>query len=367
VAHQNPSTPRRTPLFERHVAADAKLVPFAGWELPVQYSSGVRAEHMAVRKGCGIFDVSHMGEIQIGGPGALGLLQRLLSNDVGAIPVGGAQYSVLCCENGGVLDDLFTYRLAEDRYLTVTNAANHERDLEWFRAHAGGFDVEVEDCLDDYAMLAIQGPRARGLVQGISDSTLPARMTAASCRLMTAAGDQEALVCATGYTGEEGVELLVAPADAPALWDELVGRGAVPAGLAARDTLRLEACFHLYGNDLTVERGPIEAGLGWCCKEDTGFVGSEAVRSVRSAGPAEKLVAFAIDGPGIARQGNGVVGGGEVTSGTLSPCLGIGIGLAYVPARHATVGTRLEIDVRGRTRPAVVRPKPFVAKRAESA
>jgi aminomethyltransferase len=355
---------RRTALFERHVAAGAKLVEFAGWEMPVQYSSGVRAEHLAVREGCGIFDVSHMGEIETHGPGAQALLQRLLSNDVAAIPVGGAQYSVLCRKDGGVLDDLFTYRLAEDRYLTVTNAANHERDLEWFRAHAGNFDTQVEDRLNAYAMLAVQGPHARELVQALSDAPLPARMTAVASGLTSAGGDHEALVCGTGYTGEDGVELLVPPVDAPVLWDELVHRGAVPAGLAARDTLRLEACFHLYGNDLTLERGPIEAGLGWCCKEDTGFVGSDAVRAVRTAGPAEKLVAFTIEGPGIARQGNRVLGGGEVTSGTLSPCLGIGIGLAYVPAERAAVGTRLEIDVRGRTRPALVRPKPFVVKRS---
>jgi aminomethyltransferase len=169
------------------------------------------------------------------------------------------------------------------------------------------------------------------------------------------------LVCGTGYTGEGGVELLLAPADAPALWDEIVGRGAVPAGLAARDTLRLEACFPLYGNELTLERGPIEAGLGWCCKEETGFIGAESVSAVRSAGPVEKLVAFAIEGRGIARHGNLVGGGGVVTSGTLSPSLGIGIGLAYVPAERAKVGTRLEIDIRGRVRPAIVHAKPFVA------
>jgi aminomethyltransferase len=172
----------------------------------------------------------------------------------------------------------------------------------------------------------------------------------------------EALLCGTGYTGEDGVELLLAPAEAPALWDALVRAGATPAGLAARDTLRLEACFHLYGNDLSLDRNPIEAGLGWCCKEDTGFIGSEAVRAARTDGPAEKLIAFALDGPGIARQGNPVVGGGVVTSGTLSPCLGIGIGLAYVPAERAAVGTALEIDVRGRRRAASVRAKPFVAK-----
>jgi aminomethyltransferase len=348
---------RRTALYDRHLAAGAKLVEFAGWEMPVQYA-GVREEHLAVRRGCGIFDVSHMGELETVGPDAEALLQRLLSNNVAAIPVGGAQYSVLCREDGGVLDDLFTYRLQDERFLTVTNAANHARDLEWFRAHAGGCDAQVHDRLDDHAMLAVQGPLAREIVQALSDSPLPPRMTAGERRM----GGAEVLVCGTGYTGEDGVELLLAPADAPRLWDELVHRGAVPAGLAARDTLRLEACFHLYGNDLSVERGPIEAGLGWCCKEDTGFLGAEAVRAVRTAGPTEQLVAFAIDGPGIARQGNPVMGGGVVTSGTLSPCLGVGIGLAYVPAARAAVGTRLEVDVRGRIRPATVREKPLYRK-----
>ena len=350
---------RRTALFDRHVAAGAKLVEFAGWEMPVQYV-GVREEHMAVRGNAGVFDVSHMGEIETAGPDALPLLQRLLSNDVSKIPIGGAQYSVLCREDGGVLDDLFTYRLEPDRYLTVTNAANHERDLAWFRKHAEGFDeVEVSDRLDDYAMLAVQGPRARELVQAISDAPLPARMTAATRCLVGA----QILVCGTGYTGEDGVELLASPRDAPMLWDELLRRGAVPTGLAARDTLRLEACFHLYGNDLSIERGPIEAGLGWCCREQTGFIGAEAVQAVREASPAEKLVAFTIEGPGIARQGNAVLGGGEITSGTLSPSLGVGIGMAYVPAAQAAVGTRLEIDVRGKIRPAVVKEKPLYRKK----
>jgi aminomethyltransferase len=368
VSAATPPHPRRTALYERHRAAGAKLVEFAGWEMPVQYA-GVREEHMAVREACGIFDVSHMGQIETSGPGALALLQRLLSNDVAAIPVGGAQYSVLCREDGGVLDDLFTYRLADDRYLTVTNAANHERDLDWFRACARGLQasgeaarVEVEDRLADYAMLAVQGPGAREIVQGLAEEPLPARMSVTTQRL--AGAEAQALLCGTGYTGEDGVELLLAPAHAPALWDELLRRGAVPAGLGARDTLRLEACFHLYGNDLSCERGPIEAGLGWCCKEDTGFIGAGAVRAVRAAGPTEKLAAFAIEGPGIARQGNAVAGGGIVTSGTLSPCLEIGIGLAYLPAARAAVGTPLEIDVRGRTRTAVVRSKPFIPKRA---
>ncbi len=351
---------RRTALHHKHVAAGAKLAEFAGWEMPIQYPSGVRAEHMAVRERCGIFDVSHMGEIETAGPDAEALLQRLLSNDVSKIALGGAQYSVLCNESGGVLDDLFTYRIEPARYLTVTNASNHERDLAWFRAHAGGFDAQPRDRAGDYAMLAVQGPRAREIVQAIADAPLPARMTAAARRLAGA----EVLVCGTGYTGEDGVELLLAPAAAPALWDELVRRGALPCGLAARDTLRLEACFHLYGNDLSVERNPIEAGLGWCTREDTGFLGAEAIRAVRAAGPPQRLVAFRIDGPGIARQGNPIVGGGVVTSGTLSPCLGAGIGLAYVPVQRAAVGTPLEIDVRGRVRAATVHAKPFVAKSA---
>jgi aminomethyltransferase len=360
-------TLRRTTLFELHEAAGAKLVEFAGWEMPVFYGGppALREEHMAVRETCGIFDVSHMGEIETSGPGALELLQRLLSNDVGKIAPGGAQYSVLCREDGGVLDDLFTYRLDAERYLTVTNAANHVQDLAWFNAQAMDVpDAQVSDRIDEWAMLAVQGPLAREIVQAVSDTPLPPRMTAAVARLAGA----DVLVCGTGYTGEEGVELLCVPQDAPVLWQEIVRRGAVPAGLGARDTLRLEVCFHLYGNDLSVERGPIEAGLGWCCKEDTGFIGADAVRAVRERGPAEKLVAFAIDGPGIARQGNEVVplrgrcGGGEVTSGTLSPCLGVGIGMAYVPTAWAATGTHLDIDVRGKMRPAVVKDKPLYRK-----
>ncbi len=342
------------------MAAGAKLVEFGGWEMPVEYPTGVRAEHMAVREGCGMFDVSHMGQIETVGPQALALLQRLLSNDVSKIPVGGAQYSVLCDERGGVLDDLFTYQVDPDRYLTVTNASNHERDLEWFRSRARseGFTAQARDRIGDYAMIAVQGPLAREVVQAVSDTPLPARMTAGKRRL----SGIDVLACGTGYTGEDGVELLLDPADAPALWDELCHRGAVPAGLAARDTLRLEACFHLYGNDLTTERNPIEAGLGWCCSEDTGFIGSDAVRAARAVGPREALVAFKLEGPGIPRQGNRVVEGGVVTSGTLSPSLGVGIGLAYVPPQLAAVGTRLQIDVRGKIRSAIVERKPLYGK-----
>jgi aminomethyltransferase len=264
----------------------------------------------------------------------------------------------MCRENGGVLDDLFTYRHG-DGFLTITNASNHERDLAWMRTQARGYEVKIHDRLHDFAMLAVQGPEARDLVAGLSDGELPKRFRTARLNVARAPGT---LVCGTGYTGEDGVELLIAPGYATQVWDALMEAGASPAGLGARDTLRLEVCFHLYGNDLMEERGPIEAGLGWCCKEDTGFIGSEAVRAVRDAGPEEKLVPFAMTGPGIARQGNSVAGGGEVTSGTMSPCLGIGIGMAYVPAGKAEPGTPIEIDVRGKPRQAEVREKPLYSK-----
>ncbi|MFN8173699.1 MAG: glycine cleavage system aminomethyltransferase GcvT [Solirubrobacteraceae bacterium] len=352
---------RRTPLHARHVDLGARIVPFAGWEMPVQYA-GVRVEHEAVRTAVGVFDVSHMGQVETRGPDAEAFLQRVLSNDLRRLPEGGAQYALLCREGGGVLDDLFTYRLAEHHYLTVTNAANHERDLAWLRRQAGegGFDVDVIDAAERFAMLAVQGPAAHELVAGLADGDLPPRMHTSQ---RSVAG-VPAMICGTGYTGEDGVELLLDPGDAGPVWDALAAGGAVPCGLAARDTLRLEVCFHLYGNDLSEDRGPIEAGLGWCCKEETGFVGCEAIAAARAAGTPERLVAFALTGPGIARQGNAVVGGGEVTSGTMSPSLGIGIGMAYVPVALAEPGSAIEIDVRGKLRPAEVRSKPLYRKAA---
>ncbi|MBF6621097.1 MAG: glycine cleavage system aminomethyltransferase GcvT [Patulibacter sp.] len=368
---------RRTALHDRHVAAGARLVPFAGWEMPVQYV-GVKDEHLAVRSDCGVFDVSHMGEIRTSGPQALEFLQRILSNDVAKIAVGGAQYSVLCKPDGGILDDLFTYRLADEVYLTVTNASNHAKDLAWFQRHAEGFDVTVEDAFDDYAMLAVQGPNARRIVGELLDAELPApfRIAPLSWDPAPAAADPalepepiELLVAGTGYTGEDGVELLVAPTYASALWDAVVAAGATPAGLGARDTLRLEACYHLYGNDLSEDRDPIGAGLGWACKEDTGFLGCDAVRDVRAQGDGAhpdglKLVPFRFTDKGIPRPGNEVVGGGVVTSGTFSPTLEVGIGLAYVPVDHATPGTPIEIDVRGRVRPAEVATRPLYKRSA---
>jgi len=351
-------TLKRTPLHDRHVAAGAKMVPFAGWEMPVQYA-GIKDEHLTVRQSAGVFDVSHMGEIETTGPDAEAFLQRILSNDVSKIAEGGAQYSVLCKEDGGVLDDLFSYKLGPDRFLTVTNAANHDKDLAWFQKQAEGFDVTLHDRLHDLAMLAIQGPNAREIVARLADGELPKRFRTTT---LTVAGAPNVLVCGTGYTGEDGVELILAGDEAPKVWDAVIDGGAKPAGLGARDTLRLEVCFHLYGNDLMESRGPIEAGLGWCCKEDTGFIGSEEVRNTRERGPTEKLAPFVITGAGIPRQGNPVEGGGEVTSGTLSPCLNIGIGMAYLPPEKAEPGTAIEIDVRGKARPAEVRSKPLYTK-----
>jgi aminomethyltransferase len=352
---------KRTPLYEAHVAAGAKLVPFAGWQMPVQYE-GVRVEHLAVRSACGVFDVSHMGEVETSGPQAGALLQHLLSNDLSKLEVGGAQYSVLCREDGGILDDLFTYRLADNRYLTVTNAANHERDFAWFEEHAVGFDAEVRDAIGDYAMLAVQGPDARSIVAKLAQGELPSRMHTATLRV----AGVEMLVCGTGYTGEDGVELLGAPERAAEVWGALTAGGARPAGLGARDTLRMEVCFHLYGNDMDEHRNPIEAGLGWCCKEETGFIGSDAVAAARERGTAERLAPFVLTGPGIPRQGNAVVVGGEevgvVTSGTLSPSLEVGIGMAYVPVELAESGTEVEIDVRGKLRAARIESKPLYRK-----
>jgi aminomethyltransferase len=352
---------RRTPLHGRHAELGAKLVPFAGWEMPVQYE-GIREEHSAVRTHAGMFDVSHMGEVEVEGPGALAFLQRVLSNDVAAIDLGGAQYSCLCDEEGGVLDDLFAYRLGGDRYLLVTNSANHESDLAWLGRWSRDFDVAVRDVADRYAMLAVQGPHARGILGRALGLELPPRMRVLTARI----GNRPAQVCGTGYTGEDGVELLLDPEVATPIWSELLDAGVVPCGLGARDTLRLEVCFHLHGNDLSPDRNPIEAGLGWCCAEATGFVGAEAVARARAEGTAEKLVPFRIEGAGIPRQGNPVLAEGEeagvVTSGSFSPSLEIGIGMAYVRTDLAEPGAEVEIDVRGKRRAARIASKPLYEK-----
>jgi aminomethyltransferase len=352
---------RRTPLYEQHVDLGAKVVPFAGWEMPVTYE-GILEEHSAVRTHVGMFDVSHMGEVEVEGPGALAFLQLVLSNDVAKIAIGGAQYSCLCNEAGGVLDDLFVYRLGGDRYLVVTNAANHEADLAWLGRWSRGYETIVRDVADRYAMLAVQGPHARGVLARALGIELPPRMQVAHARV----GRRPAIVCGTGYTGEDGVEMLLDPEVAAPIWAELLDAGVVPCGLGARDTLRLEVCFPLHGHELTPERNPIEAGLGWCCAESTGFLGSQAVAAARSEGTAERLAPFLIEGAGIPRDGNPVLAGGEpagtVTSGTFAPSLERGAGIAYVRSDLAEPGTGLEIDVRGKHRAARVASKPLYRK-----
>jgi aminomethyltransferase len=348
-------------LYEQHVELGAKIVPFAGWEMPVTYE-GIREEHSAVRTHAGMFDVSHMGEVEVEGHGALAFLQLILSNDVARIELGGAQYSCLCDESGGVLDDLFVYRLGGDRFLIVTNAANHAADLAWLGRWSRGFDVSVRDVADRYAMLAVQGPHARQVLAAALRIELPPRMRIAAVRV----GNRPALVCGTGYTGEDGVELLLDPEIVPAIWPELLDAGVVPCGLGARDTLRLEVCYPLHGNELSPARNPIEAGLGWCCVESTGFLGSEPIARARAEGPAERLAPFLIEGPGIPRDGNPVMLGeeqvGVVSSGTFSPSLELGAGMAYVRADLAEPGTKLEIDVRGKRRAARVASKPLYSK-----
>lgn len=329
----------------------------------MQYE-GVREEHSAVRLHAGMFDVSHMGEVEVEGPGALAFLQRVLSNDVGKVDVGGAQYSCICNEDGGVIDDLFAYRLGHDRFLIVTNAANHGTDLEWLGRQSRAFDVIVRDVADRYAMLAVQGPHARAVLGATLGLELPARFHVAHAQV----GRRPALVCGTGYTGEDGVELLLDPEVATPIWRELLEAGIVPCGLGARDTLRLEVCYPLHGNELTPERNPIEAGLGWCCKEATGFIGAEPIARARAEGTAEQLVAFEIEGPGIPREGNPVLHRGEpagiVTSGTYSPSLEVGAGMAYVGAAFSEPATEIEIDVRGKRRPARIASKPLYEKRS---
>jgi aminomethyltransferase len=329
--------------------------------MPVQYE-GIKEEHSAVRTHAGMFDVSHMGEVEVEGPGALAFLQLVLSNDIAKLEIGGAQYSCLCNESGGVIDDLFTYRLGGDRYLIVTNAANHGTDLAWLGRWSREFDVIVRDVADRYAMLAVQGPHARGVLSRALGIELPPRMRVAHVRV----GNRPALVCGTGYTGEDGVELLLDPEVATPIWAELLDAGVVPCGLGARDTLRLEVCFPLHGHELSPERNPIEAGLGWCCAEATGFVGSEVVARARAEGTPERLAPFLIEGAGIPRDGNPVLVGvervGIVTSGTYSPSLEQGAGMAYVRADLAEPGTELEIDVRGKRRSARVASKPLYRK-----
>jgi aminomethyltransferase len=347
-------TLRRTPLYERHRDLKARMVPFAGWEMPVQYE-GVIPEHRAVRSDAGVFDVSHMGELEVEGPRAHEFLQGVLANDLDKIEPGQAQYTLLTNERGGIIDDLIAYRLEQGRYLLIVNASNREAAFEWLKGHElPGSDVR--DVSDEFGLLAVQGPRS---IERLELGDAPA---------FTFAEQDfdgiEVMVNRTGYTGESGVELLVPAEDAPELWDRVLARGAVPCGLGARDTLRLEVCFPLHGNDIGPDNDAISAGLGWVCALEKDFTGVEELRRIKAAGPARKLVPFVMEDSGIPRQGMPIAGGGEVTSGSHSPMLDRGIGMGYVPAEQSAPETELTIDVRGRDRRARIVTKP-IYKRQE--
>ncbi len=339
----------QTPLHGRHLELGARMVPFAGWEMPVQYE-GVIPEHKAVRADSGVFDVSHMGELEVGGPRAHEFLQGLLANDLDRIGPGAAQYTLLTNESGGIIDDLIAYRLGEDRYLLIVNAANREPDYRWLKEREirGG---DVRDRSEDYSLLAVQGPRALerlGLQPGKAFTFAEGEVDGVSC-----------VVNRTGYTGEEGVELLVSNEDAGALWDQVLARGVTPCGLGARDTLRLEVCYPLHGNDITPETDAISAGLGWVCVLDKEFTGAGELRRIKEAGPERRLAAFVMEEKAIPRQGMAIAEGGEVTSGSLSPMLDVGIGMGYVPAELAEPDTVITVDVRGRSRRARIAKKPI--------
>jgi aminomethyltransferase len=340
----------QTPLHDRHVALGAKLVPFAGWEMPVQYE-GVIQEHRAVRTDAGVFDVSHMGEVEVEGPRAHELLQGLLSNDLDRLGAGDAQYTLLTNERGGIIDDLIAYRLDPYRYLLVVNASNRDTDFGWLKEHEiSGSDVR--DVSDEYGLLAVQGPNA------IRKLGLP------DAKAFTFAEESidgvQCMVNRTGYTGEDGCEILCMAEDAGTLWDAVLAREITPCGLGARDTLRLEASLPLHGNDISQETDAISAGLGWTCAlQAKDFTGADELRRTKEQGPERKLVSFVMEEKAIPRHGMPIVGGGEVTSGTHSPMLDVGIGMGYVPADRAQPGTELTIDVRGRERRARVVKRPI--------
>ena len=356
---------KRTPLYQRHVAVGGKIVPFAGFEMPVQYQTGIIAEHTAVRQTAGLFDVSHMGEFIVRGPQALDLVQYVTVNDASKIEVGQAQYSAMCLESGGIIDDLLIYRFA-DRFMLVVNAANRAKDLEWIRQHADTFDVELEDASEVTALIALQGPAAREILQPL---TKPDVNSIEYYRFSEGeVANVPAVISGTGYTGEDGFELYTAAEDAPKVWDALLragsSHGLIPAGLGARDSLRLEMGYSLYGNDLDENHTTFESGLGWITKLDKdNFVGRDALIAQKENGVARRLVGMKLEGRAFPRPGYPIVSNGEavgqITSGTMSPSLGVGIALGYVPSEMARIDTVLQIDVRGRLADGRVQRPPF--------
>lgn len=359
---------KNTALTSTHEALGAKMVPFAGFNMPVQYE-GVNIEHETVRNAVGVFDVSHMGEFLIEGPRALELIQKVSSNDASKLTIGKAQYSYLPNETGGVVDDLIIYRIKDETYLLVVNASNIEKDWNWISSK-NNMGAQMRNLSDDYSLLAIQGPKAVEAMQSLSSHDLSA-INFYNFVIGDFAGIEHVIISATGYTGSGGFEIYCKNSEVKQIWDKVFEVGAKfdikPIGLAARDTLRLEMGYCLYGNDIDDGTSPIAAGLGWVTKFTKEFTNSDALKTEKERGPEQKLVAFELDDRGIPRQGYDIVDSngkiiGNVTSGTMSPSLGKGIGLGYVPAILSEVGSKINIQIRKNAIPATVVKLPFYKK-----
>lgn len=354
---------KRTPLHDIHVALGAKIVPFAGYEMPVQYPAGITVEHKAVREACGMFDVSHMGEVIVRGPDAIRFVSSVTSNDVAALAVGQVHYSTLLRNDGTIVDDLLVYRFA-DHLMLVINASNRDKDIAHLEAHIGGFECTMEDVSDATALLAIQGPQAPAIVASLADVPLDGVKY-----YWFTEGNVAGIPCIisrTGYTGELGFELYFDAAHAGVMWNAVMAAGQVtPCGLGARDTLRLEAGLCLYGNELDDQVTPLEAGLNWLVKlgKAEPFLGKDVLLRQHQDGTDRKLVGFTFEERAIPRHGYPVIYGGvaigEVRSGTMSPTLGIPVGTCYLPSAAAVEGTRFEVDIRGKRIPARVVKLPF--------
>lgn len=365
--------PRKTALYEAHHRLGAKIIDFGGWWMPVQYPSGIIEEHQTTRRAVGVFDVCHMGEVHFRGPRAQAAVQRLVTGDIGALPEGHAVYVVACLPSGGIVDDLIVYKVAPDHLLIVVNAANVAKDVAWFRENVGDW-CDITDASDDTGLIAFQGPLAEAALQPLTGTPL-GRMKSFDFQAAATVADLPVSIARTGYTAEDGFELFCRTEDAPRLWDRLLEAAATvggkPIGLGARDTLRLEGRLSLYGNDLTEDTTPLEAGLAWVVKFDAGdFIGKDALLRQRAAGVARKLVGFVMVARGVARHGYPIVDAGdgrigEVTSGSPGPTVGKNIGLGYVPAALAEPGTRLVVDCRGKFVEAEVVKGPFY-KRANA-
>ncbi len=368
MTSESTHTLKRTPLHDTHVALGAKMVPFAGFEMPVQYPTGITAEHNAVRNGCGVFDVSHMGEVIVRGPDAIAFVQSITSNDVEKLAVNQIHYSTLLRADGTIVDDLLVYRFA-DHLMLVINASNIDKDIAHLRANHGTFNCTLEDISDSMALLAIQGPNAPRIVQSLADAPLDGvkyywftegKVAGVQC-----------IISRTGYTGEDGFELYLPSANAVAVWNALMHTGEVtPAGLGSRDSLRLEAGLSLYGNELDDHTTPIEASLSWLVKlgKHGEFLGREKLSQQHTQGTDRKLVGFTIDERALPRHGYpvwyGDVNVGVVSSGCMSPTLGVPIGTCYLPSAAAVPGTRFEIEIRGQRLPARVVKLPFYKRPA---